>query len=187
MNHLKELGPQSESEILAARARQLARVPKESEVEGDVLHLVRFNLGEECYAVEIALVREVQTLEVETWSRVPCTPGFIVGAVNIRGRVYSIMDVGSFLGLPDRPISETACVLLVRSGSQGSDGEMELSILVDAMPTVVSISIDAIQPPQTIISPRAQEYVRGVTDEMLVILDLERLLSDSGIIVYDEV
>ncbi len=175
------------SEILQRRARALARLPTEEETEGETLHLLTFPLGEERYSVEITLVQEVQPLESQVWSRVPCTPDFIVGMVNIRGRIYSVMDIGRFLGLPRRPLSEAAHVLLVRGGDQGGEGEMELSILADDVPEVITIPLAEVHPSATTVSTQAQEYVRGVTDDMLVVLNLEHLLSEPRIIVHEEV
>jgi len=179
--------PKSETEILEQRARVLARPPTEEAAEGEILHLVTFPLGKERCGVEVTLVQEVQRLEPQTWSLVPCTPGFIVGAVNIRGRIYSVMDAGRFLGLPSRPPSETAHVLLVQDGSQGEEGGMELGILADDVPQVAIVPLAEVHQSSATISPQALEYVRGVTDDMLIILDLERLLSDPRIIVREEI
>jgi purine-binding chemotaxis protein CheW len=180
------LSPVEVSE-LERRARALACLPTEEEVEGETLHLVTFPLREERYGVEITLVQGIQPLEGQTWSRVPCTPSFIVGAINIRGRIYSVMDIASFLGLPSRPLSETAHVLLVRNGGQGAAGEMELGILADDLPQVVNVPLAEVEPSSATISNQAQKYVRGVTADMLIILDLGRLLSDPGIRVHEEV
>ncbi len=181
--------PETEYSELERRARALAKLLTEEAAEGETLHLVTFPLGEERYGVEVTLVQEVQPVESQTWSPVPCTPDFIVGAVNIRGRIYSMMDVARFLGLPRRPRSETAHVLLVRGGDQGEggEGEVELSILADDVPQVASVPLAEVQPSSATVSTQVQEYVRGVTDDMLIILDVERLLSDPGIIVHKEV
>jgi purine-binding chemotaxis protein CheW len=168
--------------VLEQRARTLATLPTEEVAEGETLRVVAFPLGEERYGIEVTMVQEVQPLEPHIWSRVPCTPDFIVGAVNIRGRVYSVMDTGRFLGLPSRSLSETSHVLLVRG-----DGDMELGILADDIPQVASVPLADVQPASATISSRAQEYVRGVTNDMLIILNLPRLLSDPGIIVHEEV
>ena len=119
------------------------------------------------------------------WSRVPSTPDFIVGAVNIRGRIYSVMDVARFLGLPSRPVTENTHVLLVQGGDGETDDEMELCILADDLPKVANIPVTEMQPRQT-VSDQTQEYVRGVTADMLVILDLGRLLRDPGIVVNEK-
>ena len=176
--------PQSE---LERRARALARRPTEKEIEGETLHLVTFSLGEEHYGVEITRVQGIHPLERQTWARVPCTPDFIVGAVNIRGRIYSVMDIARFLGLPSRPLAEAAHVLLVRNGGRGTEREMELGILADDLPQVAHVPLAEVQPPSATISGHAQKYVRGVTADMRIILDLECLLSDPAIRVHEEV
>ena len=114
------------SKILEERARALARLPAKEEVEGGTLHLVTFPLGEERYGVEITLVQEIQSLESQAWTRVPCTPHFIFGAVNIRGRIYSVMDIARFLGLPSRakdPVPWYARLFVAFGSTGGSKHE----------------------------------------------------------------
>jgi purine-binding chemotaxis protein CheW len=177
----------SEMEVLEQRARALAQRPTEEVAEEETLRLVTFSLGGERYGLDITLVQEVQPLKPQTWSRVPCTPDFIVGAVNLRGRLYSVTDIGRLLGLSSRPLSETAHVLLVQGGSLGGEGAVELSILTDDMPEVAVVPLAEVQPPSATVSAEAQEFVRGVTEDMLIILKLERLLSHPGIFVNEEV
>ena len=182
----KTRNPQSDMALLEARARLLAKPTSEEGDEEGILRLITLPLGEERYGVEIDLVQEIQPLKEGTWSRVPSTPDFIVGAVNIRGRIYSVMDLGRFLDLPHRPLSETAHVLLIRGRDKRTDAEMELCVLADDVPEVANIPITEMQTRQTTVSDQAREYVRGVTSDMLVILDLKRLLMDPGIVVNDE-
>ena len=175
---------QDAQEILEKRARILARRPAESVIENDVLKLISFPLGHERYGVDITLIQEVQPLKQQNWSCVPCTPDFISGVVNIRGRIYSLMDIGRFLGLPTRPKSEQEQVLLVRSKNQ--EETVELGILADNVPEVVTVFMSDMQAAPTTLSDKAREFVRGVTKEMLIILDLKRLLSDPRIIVDEK-
>jgi purine-binding chemotaxis protein CheW len=172
--------------LLEQRARVLARLLTEQDDESDSLNLMTLRLGEEWYGIEIHLVQEVQPLLAGSWSLVPCTPKFIVGAVNIRGQIHSVMDLGSFFGLPQRQLSDSAHVLLVRGGSEG-DGGVELCVLTDELPEVMVVPMARMQPAPASVPTRAQEYVRGVTTDMLTVLDLERLLSDPLIIVNEEV
>ena len=128
-----------------------------------MLHLVTLPLGEERYGLEVTAVREVQPLRAQMWSPVPCTPGFVVGAVNVRGRIYSLIDVARFLGLPARSLAETTHVLLVEAGQPGSEAEMVVGILADDVPQAVRVPRADVQPAAATISARAQDYVRGVT------------------------
>jgi purine-binding chemotaxis protein CheW len=184
MNAQSEAG--KDRQILEARARILARSPKEDIDEGETLYLQSFLLGKERYGVDIKLIRETQPLGSQKWAAVPCTPDFITGAVNIRGRIYPIMDVARFFGLPIQPLSETAHVLLVRSVN--SEGEvMEFSLLADELPQAVRVSQNEVKASTVTISARAQEFIQGITDDMLIILNLNRLLSDPAVIVHEEV
>ncbi len=177
---------QQDRQIMEGRARLLAHLPEEDIAEGKTLYLQSFLLGQERYGVDVELVRETQPLGSQKWAPVPCTPDFITGAVNIRGRIYPIMDVARFLGLPPRPLSETTHVLLVR-GVNGGEEEMELCLLADELPQAVRVSQKEVKAATVTISARAQEFIRGITDDMLIILDLKRLLSDPGMIVHEEV
>ncbi len=180
------LSEEETQRILKRRAQLLARVAEEEADRADVMHVVAFRLGEERYGVEAALVREVQPHERSTSCRVPCTPDFIVGAVNVRGRTYSLMDVGRFLGLPPRAASEESHVLLV--SGVGPDGEtpMELGILADERPEALVLAREDLGAADAAISGPTQGYVLGVTEDSLVVLDLERLLSAPEIVVSDE-
>ena len=177
---------ESITRILEERAQILARRSDAEEIEGEYLDLLTFPLANEQFGFEVELVREVQPLGKQMWSLVPCTPDFIVGAANIRGRIYSVMHIGRFLGINSQPLTEQAHVLLVRGGDVDGMAAMELCIVTDGIPEVRRIAIDAVQTASTTVTAKIQEYVRGVTDDMLTILDLERLLADPGIIVQEE-
>ena len=169
------------NQVLEERARLLARRSQGEALEGEYLQLLTFPLGEEKFGVEVSFVREVQPLERQSWSLVPCTPDFIVGAVNIRGRIYSMMHVGRFLDIKTASQSASVHVLLV-----GNEEEMEICILTDDMPEIERIPTDSVQTSSETISIKSQEYIHGVTEDMVMILDLRRLLADTGIIVNDE-
>jgi purine-binding chemotaxis protein CheW len=184
MNLQSEAG--KDQQIMDARARILARPPKEDFSEGETLYLQSFLLGGEHYGVDIKLVLETRPLGSQKWAAVPCTPDFIIGAVNIRGRIYPIMDVARFLGRPSHPLSEAAHVLLVRDVNSGGE-EMALSLLADEVPQTVRLSHNDVKASTVTISARAQEFIQGITDDMLIVLDLKRLLFDPRIIIHEEV
>ena len=173
-------------QILEERARILAHPIAEEKASVGVLSLVTFHLGDEWYGVEIDKVLEVQPLDGQIWTRVPCTPDFIIGAVNLRGRIHSLMDVGSFLGLAPRPPTESMHILLVRSSPQDGAEPMELSIVTDDVPEVMDVPLTEIQTPTVTVSSQLREYTRGVTGRMLIVMDLNRLLSTPRIIVQEE-
>jgi len=174
--------PQQDAQgILAERARLLARPPEKKTASGETLEVMTFHLGTEYIGIPTEGVHEIQPLSAHNWSRVPCAPDFIVGIVNLRSRIYSIMDLTVFWGLPSRPPSDNAHILLVKGGRQ----KMELTLLTDDLDKVCHLRIDDLNPTPPTVSAKVQSHVRGVTADMMMVLDLESLLSDPNIIVCE--
>lgn len=171
--------------ILEERAQAFSQVPQDTKIPGDAVFLTTFPVGDERYGVETHQVMRIQPFEQRTYAKVPGTPSFIIGAVNIRGHIYSVMDVSQYLGKPARPISATAHVLLVQSGRKDAGNWMECCILTDGMPGVAMIHKEDLQLPSAVVSDRARKYVRGITQDMLTVLDLDRLLLDPNIVIQD--
>jgi purine-binding chemotaxis protein CheW len=167
--------------ILESRAKKLAQLPENEKDAEDIFHALSFMIGEERYAVDIQRVREVHPLT--RLSRVPCTPDFVIGAVNIRGYIYSVVDIVRFMGLSSSELPESVYILLVQGNITYEQEPVETCIIAHNVPQVVSIALNDIQPPSTTISGEAQMYVRGVLDDMTIILDLERILDDPKLVV----
>lgn len=170
--------------ILEHRARKLAQLPENEKDADDVFHALTFIIGEERYAVDIQRVREVHPLN--RLSRVPCTPDFVIGAVNIRGHIYSVIDIVRFMGQPASQMPESVYILLVQGQISHDKEPLETCIIAHNVPQVVRIALKDIQSPSTTISGDSQLYVRGVLDDMTLILDLERILDDPKLIVDEE-
>ncbi len=171
--------------ILEERARLLARIPETKADTEKMLEVQSFHLGTEYLGVPTDLVREIQPLRSHHWSRVPCAPSFIVGIVNLRGRIYSIMDLAVFWGLPSRPITESTHVLLVKGINRSDNREIDLTLLTDDCAEVHIIRPDELNPPPPTVTAKAQSHIRGVTPGMMMIVDLESLLSDPSIVVSE--
>ena len=178
-----KLSRQQKQEILEERARLLAKPPEEKIDSDQALELITFHLGKDYVGIPTSLVNETQPLRMLKWSRVPTTPPFIIGAVNLRGRIYSIMDLAQFVGLPGRPLSEKAHILLVRGGLCADGKEMELTILSDDVPQVRIVLLNQLNPTPVTISRQMQAYIRGITPDMLMVLDMQQLLSDPRLII----
>jgi len=177
--------PQDAQDILEERSRSLARLPETKAASGEVLEVLTFHLGTEYIGIPTEWVHEIQPLNAHHWSRVPCAPDFIVGIVNLRSRIYSIMDLTVFWGLPPHPLSEKAHLLLVRSNHLTDHQEMELTLLTDDLDKVCRLRLDDLNPTPPTVSAKVQAHVQGVTSDMMMVLDLESLLSDQRIIVEE--
>jgi purine-binding chemotaxis protein CheW len=177
--------PKEVQEILEERAQLLAKLSENKSAHGESLEVLGFHLGTEYLGIPTEGVHEIQPLSAHHWSRVPCAPDFIVGIVNLRSRIYSIMDLAVFWGLPPRLPSEEAHILLVRGGHNGTHQETELTLLTDDLDKVRRLQPEDLNPVPPTVSPKMQAHVRGVTSDMMMVLDLESLLSDPTIIVHE--
>lgn len=169
----------ADREILHARARALARPPESATTVGASLELLEFRLARECYAVETRHVREVYPLKDLT--PLPCTPPFVLGLVNVRGRVLPVVDIKKFFDLPDRGLTDLHRVVLVRGHG------LELGLLADLVVGVRIVAAESLQASLPTLTGIRADYLRGVTAEGLVVLDLDRVLTDPRIVVHEEV
>jgi purine-binding chemotaxis protein CheW len=173
----KTMPPEKVKAILEERARQLAKGTDTQ--TGESVPLVVFTLANETYGIATEYVREVQPLRDVT--PVPCTPKFVVGVINIRGSIYSVIDIRAFFGVPKSEISETTKVILVNAIG------LEVGILADDVKGATSVATSEIKPGLMVQAAAKEEYIQGVTKDMLIILNLEVLLRDERIVVHEEV
>lgn len=165
--------------LLAARAQVLARQADSERLSDDLLELVEFTLAHETYAVESRFVREIQPLRDLT--PLPCTPAHVMGIVNLRGHILSVIDIRKFFDLPERGLTDLNKLIVL------TDGEMEFGILADVVVGARAIAADGIQPSLPTLSGIRSDYLKGVTAERMVVLDAQKLLSDRKILVQEEV
>lgn len=167
------------NEVLRARAARLALAPKGSTADDASLEVLEFRLAQERYAIETRFVREVQPLRNLT--PLPSTPRFVLGIANVRGRIIPVFDLKMFLSLPESGLTDLHRIILVR----GRD--LELGVLADLSVGVTTISSDSIHPSAPMRTGAGADYVKGVTAERLIVLDMDRILADPRILVNEEV
>jgi purine-binding chemotaxis protein CheW len=165
--------------ILRARAHTLAHAPRPAPAAGTMLELLEFRLGSERYALETRHIQGVHPLRELT--PLPCTPPFVLGIVNVRGRILPVLDLKRFFDLPERGLTDLHRMILVRGNG------LELGLLADVIVGVRSVAADDLQPSLPTLSGIRADYLKGVSVERLVVLDLDRILSDPKIIVHEEV
>jgi len=166
-------------QVLRSRAQVLARPPEQAPAADTLLEVLEFRLALERYAVETRHVHEVVPLKELT--SLPCTPPFVLGIVNVRGRITPVIDIKKFFGLPDQGLTDLHRIILVR----GND--LELGLLADVIAGVRTIPMDSVQSSLPTLTGIRADYLKGVTAERLVVLDLDRILADPKIIVHEEV
>ena len=168
-----------DAQILRARAHALARPPAHTPAAGTLLEVLEFRLAQERYALETRYVREVYPLKDLT--PLPCTPPFVLGIVNVRGRILPVLDLKKFFDLPEQGLTDLHRIILVR----GND--LELGLLADVIVGVRSVAAHSLQPSLPTLTGIRADYLKGIGEERLVVLDLDRILSDPKIIVHEEV
>jgi purine-binding chemotaxis protein CheW len=167
----------SAAAILRARALALARPDTVVEPQSGV-ELLEFRLARDRYAVETRHVLQVQPLGELT--PVPCTPAFLAGIVNVRGRITAVIDIQKFFALPTPGLTDFHEMILVR----GPD--FELGLLADTVVGVRTLTHDQVQASMPAATDPSAQYVAGITADRLVVLALDRMLSDPKLIVQEE-
>ena len=165
--------PEERKKILRERARILAREQEAGQLARARLEVVEFLLAYERYAIELAWVREVYPLKEIT--PLPGTPSFVLGIINVRGQIVSVVDLKRFFDLPDKGLTDLNKVIII------GDGNIEFGLLADAVPGVRQIPCDEIQPPLPTLTGIRAEYVQGLTADRLVVLHVARILTDPAI------
>ncbi|OGT83669.1 MAG: chemotaxis protein [Gammaproteobacteria bacterium RIFCSPLOWO2_02_FULL_61_13] len=165
--------------ILRARALALAAEPGAAPNLDQSIEVVEFLLAHERYAVASAFVREVYPLE--NFTPLPCTPAFLLGIVNLRGEIVSVVDVRKFFDLPQTGLQDLNKLIVLDSGN------MVFGILADGILGMRRIALADIQPSLPTLTGIRADYLQGVTAERVVVLDAEKLLADRKLIVEEQV
>ena len=169
----------TKEEILSNRARELALLSKDDsgQVE-DSISVIEFLLGTESYAFETEEIREVHPLKDVT--PIMCTPGFIVGVINIRGQVVTVLDLKKLLNFQGDSLTVFNKVIVIEND------QMSVGLLADEVigsQVVLRADIDT---SSTLLGNSASKYLTGVTKDRLIILSADAILSDKRIIVNEE-
>ena len=177
--------PDSETvaKIWAKRARELAKEPPAPET-GKTVDMLVFLLGNERYGINVANVREIHRQRQLT--PVPRAPGFVAGVFSARGRILSAIDLRVFFGLPPISMSDqTKIIVVTNTDAHLETDKIEVGILADAVPDVLTIFEDDIMPPLTTHTGPKTEHLLGIADNLLAVLNLNTLLADDRLLVNE--
>lgn len=144
--------------------------------EGETQQYLSFRIEDEEYAVAILCVREI--VRYETVTKVPTTPAFITGVINLRGTVVPVVDLAVKFGLSARKISKWTCTVIVEVSF---DSEPTIiGILVDSVNQVIELAPEDISEPPQFGSRVRVDYLLGVgthKQKLVFLLDIDRILS----------
>ena len=177
IEHGSTLTREETRKVLRARARKFAHEPGDLKQAEESVELLEFKLAFENYGIELPFIQEVQPLGMLT--PLPGTPPFVLGIINLRGQVFSVLDLKMFFELPEKGLSDLNKVVIIRHG------KMAFGVLADVIIGVRTITAGEIQPSLPTLTGIREKYLKGVTREQMALLDAERLLSDESLIVND--
>ena len=144
--------------------------------DDELLQLVTFSIGEEEFGVDILKVQEIiRTMEI---TKVPRAQDFVEGVINLRGKVIPIIDLRRRFGLDSKPHDKHTRIIVIEINN------MIVGFVVDSVSEVLRIPAGTVEPPPPVVAGVESEYISGVgklEDRLLILLDLDRLLSRADI------
>ena len=146
-----------------------------------------FKLGEEVFGVEVSKVREI--LDLTTITKVPQTPHFMRGVINLRGSVVPVVDMRVKFGMPPSERTVNTCIVVVEVSLEGEP--TVLGALVDSVQEVFELEPDQIEPAPRIGTKLRTEFLLGMgkrDERFLLLLDIDMvfrveelaMISDAG-------
>jgi purine-binding chemotaxis protein CheW len=151
-----------------------AEVNTQANDENDpILQWVTFQLGDETYGVNVMQVQEV--LRVTEIAPVPGAPSYVIGIINLRGNVVTVMDTRKRFGMPPREVDDASRVLIIESNDQ------VVGILVDSVSEVVYLRASEIEPAPNVGNEESSRFIQGVCnrdEELLILVDLNKFLTE---------
>ncbi len=152
----------------------------ESAPAGQSSQYLTFTLDQEKYAVEIAKVREV--LEFTTVNRIPRTPEFMRGMINLRGNIVPVIDLRLKLGLSRTERTVDTCIVITEVNVDGEP--VVLGALADSVQEVIELDGGNVSAPPKMGTRVDTQFIRGMgkrEDQFLIILDIDRVLSEEDL------
>lgn len=145
---------------------------------GETHQYLSFFLGGEEYATDILTVQEIKGWDTVT--RVPYSPDYILGVINLRGSIVPVVDLRVRFSLEKAEFDAATVVIVVHVA--GTRGERIVGIVVDAVSDVYTVPSENIQPPPDVMGSVDHMFVVGLANldnKLLIILDIERLVISS--------
>lgn len=181
MEKKEELGSLTarEKRILKLRAQELSKVEEHLiDTNVDSVFVVKFLLSGEVYGLETSFIKEV--LPLKDLTVVPCTPNFILGVINIRGQIFTVINPKKILMLPEKGISEFTKVMIL------SDENINFGIVVDTILGNQYIPNSEILALPYIKENVKKDYLMGATADGVIILNAKAFMNSSELVVNHE-
>ena len=142
----------------------------------ETTQFLTYKLGDETFALDITKVREV--LDFTTVTKVPRTPEFMRGVINLRGSVVPVVDLRLKFGMTKTENGVNTCIIITEVTVDGDT--TILGCLADSVQEVLDLDEEHIAPPPRIGTKLRTEFIKGMgkrDDRFIIILDIDRVFS----------
>lgn len=141
--------------------------------DDSIIQWVTFHLENEKYGIKVMQVQEV--LRMTEIAPVPGAPHYVLGIINLRGNVVTVIDTRRRFGLPDAESDDETRIVIIEADNN------VVGILVDSVAEVVDLKTSEIETAPNVGNDESSKYIQGVSsrdDELLILVDVNKLLSD---------
>jgi len=138
-----------------------------------LMQWVTFKLGEEKYGINVMQVQEV--LRVSEIAPVPGAPTYVLGIINLRGNVVTVIDTRNRFGLMSKEQDDATRIVIIETDAH------IIGIMVDSVAEVVDLNASEIETAPNVGNDESSKYIQGVTsrdNDLLILVDLNKFLSD---------
>ncbi len=156
-----------------------APVNKLADGNDEVLQWVTFRLEDETYGINVMQVQEV--LRYTEIAPVPGAPDYVLGIINLRGNVVTVIDTRARFGLEPGEVSDNSRIVIIESDKQ------VIGILVDSVAEVVYLKSSEIDSAPNVGTDESAKFIQGVSNrdgQLLILVDLNKLMTDEE---WDEI
>ena len=149
---------------------------KDDELNDEVIQWATYKLDDEMYGINVMHVQEV--LRVSEIAPVPGSHDYILGIINLRGNVVTVIDTRRRFGLPSKDADDLSRIIVVEVNDN------VIGLLVDSVAEVVYLKQSEIESSPTINNDESAYYIQGVSsrgDDLLILVDIDKFISKKDI------
>jgi len=144
-----------------------------------------FQLGRELFALNVAKVLTI--LEMKPITKVPNSPNYLRGVINLRGNVLPVVDMRIKFGMEATEFTTNTCIIVINVGIE--DESVQLGILVDSVDSVIDIKNSEIEESPTIGTKYKVEFIQGMyrlQDGFIMLLNIDLIFSHDELLVAQD-
>ncbi|WP_148862359.1 chemotaxis protein CheW [Marinobacter fonticola] len=141
--------------------------------EDKVLQYVTFRLDDETYGIDVMQIQEV--LRYTEIAPVPGAPDYVLGIINLRGNVVTVIDTRRRFGLADAEVTDATRIVVMESSQQ------VMGILVDSVAEVVYLKSSEIETAPNVGNEESAKFIQGVCNkngELIILVEFDKMLAD---------